>query len=121
MTLVLTTAGKSACASGGLLGQLAYLAILTTGAGSLLVEHPLGSPMTLAESNGVITGGGTLPTTTPAANGTAAVCQLRNSSHASLGAGTVTATGGGGDVTMNNTAVVTTSNVTLGSMSVTIN
>jgi hypothetical protein len=124
MAFVKATAGKTACASqvtasgvGGFMGALggtagggkikAYQSDHTT----LLATWTL--PALTNSGGGLITMSGTAPVATPVANGVAAIYDLCTSGDTVLGSGTITATGGGGDLTFNNTTFATTSNVTL--------
>jgi hypothetical protein len=115
MAFVKTTAGRNACASGGWLAAMAggSLRVYTTGHGTLLATFTLSSPAFGAPAVGVLTMAGGAKTATPAANGTAAVYDACQADTTVLGSGTVTAAGGGGDMTINNINVVTTSDVTL--------
>jgi hypothetical protein len=126
MAVTKTNAGKAACLSqvtvsgaGGLMGALGGTAggglikVYTTAHGTLLLTWTL--PALTDSGNGLLTMTGTSPIATPVANGIAAVYDLCTSGGTVLESGIVTATGGGGDITVNNVNVVTTSNVTLSS------
>ena len=123
MSFAKTTAGQTACLSqvtansyGGFAGALGgtvgggFVKAYTTAHGTLLATWTL---PTMSASSNVLSMTGTAPVATPAANGVAALYDLCNSGSTVLGSGTVTATGGGGDMTVNNTTFATTSNVTL--------
>ena len=124
MAFVKSNAGKTACASqvtagsvGGFMGALGGTAggglikVYTAGNALLLATFTL--PALTNSGNGLITMSGTAPVATPGNNGLATTYDLCTSGGTVLGTGTVTATGGGGDLTFNNTTFATTSNVTL--------
>jgi len=124
MAFAKTTAGKEACSAGttvstvgGFMGQLGGTAgggkiiVGTAAMGSTLATWTL--PALTDSGGGLITMSGTPPVATPGNAGVAAAYTTNTSVPASLGQGTVTATGGGGDMTVNNTTFATTSNVTL--------
>jgi hypothetical protein len=115
MAFVKTADGRNACASGGWLQAMAggSLKVYTTAHGTLLATFTLDSPAYTGPSTGVLTMAGSAKVATPVANGSAAVYDACKSDGTVLGSGTVTATGGGGDMILNNIALVTTSNVTL--------
>ena len=127
MAFAKTTAGQVACLTqatnntyGGFAGALggtvggALVKGYTTGLGLLLTTWTL--PACTATSNSYAMTG-TPPVATPGNNGVMAAYTICTPGGVSLGQGTVTATGGGGDMTLNNTTVATTSNVTLASLS----
>jgi len=131
MAFAKTTAGQVACLTqvtansyGGFAGALGgtsgggLIKGYTTGLGTLLTTWTL--PACTATSNAYAMTG-TPPVATPGNNGVMAAYTVCTSGGTSLGQGTVTATGGGGDMTLNNTTVATTSNVTLSTWSHTEN
>lgn len=118
MAFVKTTAGRNACASGGWLAACngGSVRVYTVGHGTLLAIFPLLTPSFTGPVTGVLTLNGPAIVATPVANGTAAVYDVVQSDNVtSLGSGTVTATGGGGDLEFNNINFVTTADVTLAS------
>ena len=107
--IVLTTDGKSALVSGGLLAALAGGSIDIRDASlNVLATITLQSPAA-SESSGVLTLLGVpLSTTGTAAAGTgtdAASANFKTSGGTSLFTGTCTVTGGGGAVTLNNLSI----------------
>ena len=124
MAFVKTNAGKTACATqvtagtvGGFMGAIGGTAggglikVYASDHTTLLATWTL--PALTNSGNGLITMSGTAPAATPVANGVAAIYDVCTSGGTVLGSGTVTATAGGGDITVNNTTFATTSNVTL--------
>jgi hypothetical protein len=91
----------------------------TADSGTLLVEMTLPSDWMAAASGGTKALAGTW-SGTGAATGTAAHFRLKDSSGATCHAqGTVTATGGGGDLTLDNTSIATSQGVSITSFTLT--
>lgn len=89
----------------------------TAASGTLLVSITLSGSLT--STNGVLTGsdpGSVLPT----AGGTAGHFRLKKSGGTAVMDGTVTATGGGGDLTMGSTTITTGVPVDLGAPSIAV-
>jgi hypothetical protein len=90
------------------IGSGAFLQIYTSAFGTKLADIPLGSPVFAAAS------GGSIVLTVPEedssadAGGTAAVFQIVTSGSVAIVKGSVTATGGGGDLTIASTTIVAT-------------
>jgi hypothetical protein len=89
--------GGAATANGGTL-------VIKTAGGTTLATITLQNPAFGSASGRAVAINGT-PQATAVATGTAAVVELYNSSATRLGVGTVTATGGGGDLTLASTSI----------------
>lgn len=88
--------------------------------GTLLVEFALGSDWAAAASGGTKSFNSTPVAGTAAGTGTAAHYRIVDSAGTTCHEqGTVTATGGGGDVTIDNTSIVTGQSVNISSWTVT--
>ena len=88
--------------------------ILQTSADAILAEITLANPAFGASSSGVITLAGVpLEDTSADASGTAAKFRFRNAADTEIFQGTVTATGGGGDIEIDNTTIVAAQTVRL--------
>lgn len=94
------------------------LVIMTSG-DAVLATITLDDPAFGAASNGVATGAGTPLTAVATGDGAAAKFQVTDSDDTVIWSGTVTATGGGGDVTFNTTSILTGQTVTVSSLSYT--
>lgn len=82
--------------------------------GTLLVEIPLPSDWMANSSAGVKALTGTWPTTAATGTGTAGYYSIMNNAGSTCHEqGTVTATGGGGDMTVDNTSINSGQNVTI--------
>lgn len=80
--------------------------VLQTSADAILATITLGNPAFGAAASGVITLAGTpLEDTSADATGTAAKFRFRNQAGTEIFQGTVTATGGGGDIEIDNTSI----------------
>ncbi len=87
--------------------------------GTLLVEATLPSDWMAAASNGSKALSGTWQDTSANATGTAGYWRIYDSSGTTCHAqGTVTATGGGGDLTLDNTSIATGQSVTITSFTI---
>lgn len=86
---------------------------------TILVTFVLSNPAFGAASSGVITLSGTPIAATAAAAGTADNFQIRDRDNASALAGSVTVTGGGGDITVSNTSISNGQNCSLDSLTYT--
>lgn len=78
--------------------------IMTSGDAELVVIT-LGNPAFGAASSGTISGSGLPKTGTAGATGTAAKFDLRDRDNTIILSGTVTSTGGGGDIELDNTSI----------------
>jgi hypothetical protein len=83
---------------------------------TILVTFVLANPAFGAASSGVITLASTPIAATASAAGTADNFQIRDRANASAVAGSVTATGGGGDITVSNTSIANGQNCSLDSL-----
>lgn len=88
-------------------GGAGSLVIGTTGMGATLATIALSATSFGAASGGVCTLSGTPLEGTASGTGTAAACQLKDGGGTVVITGTVTATGGGGDVTLVSTSITT--------------
>lgn len=86
--------------------------------GTLLVTITLSDPAYGAASNGVASLSGT-PSGTAVAAGTAGYFRVEDSTGANVFDGSVTATGGGGDLELDNTSIASGQSVTISSLSFT--
>lgn len=88
--------------------------------GTLLATFTCSDPSFGAAATGVITLAGTPKTATAAATGTAGWFRMESSTPAAVIDGSVTASGGGGDMTVDNTSITTGQTVNLTSGTVTM-
>lgn len=92
----------------------------TAASGTLLVSMPLPSDWASAASGGVKSKSGTWQDTSADATGTAGYYRLYDSGGSNCHLqGTVTATGGGGDLTLDNVSIAIAQTVTISSWAVT--
>jgi hypothetical protein len=101
-------------------GAAGKLEIGTTSMATTLCTVALNYNPAGTAATGVLTLSGFPKTCTAGANGTAAAARIRTSANVDVITGlTVTATGGGGDITIDNPALVSTQTVTVSAFSVT--
>ena len=86
---------------------------------TILVTFVLQNPAFGAASSGVITAAGTPIAATASAAGTADNFQIRDRANTVALSGSVTATGGGGDITVSNTSIANGQNCSLDSLTYT--
>lgn len=91
--------------------------VATADSGTVLVDIPLPSDWMAASSGGVKAKTGTWPATAGAAAGTAAHFRIYTSGGTAMVQGTVTLTGAGGDMTLDNTNIGVGQVVTITSFS----
>ena len=92
-----------------------YVEIRTSGGTTLLVSIDFNDPAFGAAANGVATVSvsPSAPSATAAADGDAAVCRFYDSDDTLIMSGTVTATGGGGDITIADVTIASGATVTI--------
>lgn len=88
--------------------------------GTLLVNYTLSDPAFGAAASGSAALSGTPKSTTASAAGTAGCFVLEDSNGANVLQGSVTATGGGGDLTLDNTSIASGQTVNITSLNVSI-
>lgn len=86
---------------------------------TVLVEFTLQNPAFGSASSGVITLAGTPLSATASATGTADNFLIRDRANATALSGSVTATGGGGDITVSNTSIANGQSCSLDSLTYT--
>lgn len=87
--------------------------------GTLLAELPLPSSWMAAASSGTVSKDGTWEDTSANATGTAGHFRIKDNTGATCHAqGTITATGGGGDMTLDNTSIASGQTVTVTSFTI---
>lgn len=133
VTRIATSARNAAAAAVGLLldaGSGAGYIEIRTGAqpatpntaatGTLLATLPLSDPAFGAAATGVITANAITPDSTADASGTAGWFRAYDSSGAAVIDGTVTVSGGGGDMILSSVAVIAGGVVTVSSWTITM-
>lgn len=88
--------------------------------GTLLASISLQNPAFGNAASGIITLNGTPLSATASATGTAGYCRLKDRNGTARGEGTVTATGGGGDLTLASTSIVSGATVRITSGTITV-
>jgi len=88
--------------------------------GTLLATLPLSDPSFGAASSGVITANSITSDTAVDASGTAGHFRIFDSDDVCIGQGTVTATGGGGDMTFNTVSFVSGGTCAISSLTITV-
>lgn len=86
---------------------------------TVLVSFTLDNPAFNAASGGTMALAGVPKSTPAAATGTAAKFEIRDRNNAVVQSGTITATGGGGDVTADNTSIASGQTINLSSYTLT--
>lgn len=89
--------------------------VIKDGGGVILVTIELDNPAFGASSSGTASASGTPKTGTAGNTGTAATFEFRDRDNSTVFSGTVTASGGGGDVEMSSTSITSGDTVELSS------
>lgn len=88
--------------------------------GTLLASISLSNPAFGNAASGVITLSGVPLSVTAAATGTAGYCRMKDRNGTAVGEGSVTATGGGGDLTLASTSISSGATVRITSGTITV-